>query len=193
MFPSRNDMLMQRRRGFTLIEMLAVVLIMALLATAAGGLYAGSARRRQAEQCCRKLALMMRYARMWAVENSTPCAMKLDRSKCCSYLSVRIRDESTGYYQDKTMINRFTRPVYFPEHLPLKEVVVQPADGVQTPEGSDVHAITFYPEGTADGSVIYLGDETMGYTITVSAITGRITVQQGLVAPQTEVVDLEAS
>ena len=64
-------------RGFTIIELLLVVSIIALMAGASGAMYFGTYKRMLVEKAAKEVLLAAKYARVIAVEKQTRYKMVL--------------------------------------------------------------------------------------------------------------------
>ena len=60
------------KSGFTIVELLVVITIIALLAGIGGGFHIGTYKRMLVEKTARDLFLAAKYARIMAIENRNP-------------------------------------------------------------------------------------------------------------------------
>ncbi|MGY2238018.1 GspH/FimT family pseudopilin [Pseudomonas gingeri] len=141
-------------RGFTLLEMLVVILIIAIGASllahsVAGGL--GNARERQAK---RELSLALRNVRSHAVLSGQPATLHFDLLRG----SYRM-DDQTEHFLPEGM------------HLRLSTA----ADLSSSREG----AIEFYPDGGSSGGNVYLQRGPNSWRVDVAWLTGKVSWQDG--------------
>ena len=74
---SRHNRSTQRAAGFTLLEILLVVTLIALAGGLGGGLYAGTYKKLTVEKTARQFTLMAKYARISAIERGQPYELQL--------------------------------------------------------------------------------------------------------------------
>jgi prepilin-type N-terminal cleavage/methylation domain-containing protein len=85
-----------RRKGFTISEMLLVVVIIGLITSAGAGLYVGTFRKMQVEKAAYDFFLTAKYARLMAVEKQNQYKMVLDLANKGFYLTTVLWDEESG-------------------------------------------------------------------------------------------------
>ncbi|SDS85059.1 type II secretion system protein H (GspH) [Pseudomonas asplenii] len=141
-------------RGFTLLEMLVVLLIIATgLSLLAHGVAGGleNARERQAR---RELSLALRSARSHAVLSGQPASLHIDL----------LRD---SYRLDNQAEQRL------PEGMHLR--LTTAAELSSSREG----AIEFYPDGGSSGGNLYLQRGENSWRVDVAWLTGKVSWQDG--------------
>ena len=87
-----------KRYGFTIVEMLLVVVVIALIAGASGGIWLGTYKNMLARKSAREFLLAAKYARILAIERQSPCRIILDAENNKFWLvinefSERLREE----------------------------------------------------------------------------------------------------
>lgn len=180
--------------AFTLTEILVVVALVGLLASASGNVAYNTYKRYLVEKAARQLYLAARYARLFAVEHHTQCRLVIDKATRRFFVMVERPGITAADDENSVRIlaNRYTRPTELAGTVEFEEVnVLSVWEG--TIEGvRDGAAITFYPDGTADMAAIQLGDGLNHFAVYVSAATGKANIQFGLAAEAPiEIVDLD--
>jgi general secretion pathway protein H len=139
------------QRGFTLLEMLAVLLIIAMgTTTLLVGLNRGL-ENRQGQSAVAALALTMRAARSDAIFSGRPVAVIFDLTRNTWQRTGRI-------------------PQPLPRNMRLR-VTAQASDAGE-------NLITFYPDGASSGGNIVMENSTQHWRIDVAWLTGLATLQE---------------
>lgn len=161
------------RRGFTISEVLLVVVIIGLITGAGAGLYVGTFRKMQVEKAAYDFFLTAKYARLIAVEKQSQYKMELDLVNNGFYLTTVQWDEESGQAQQEIVKNYYCKPVQFQGDVVFESVEIV-SNGWETESANDEQqTIAFSPNGTAQSSVIQIGDGNTHYSISISAATGR--------------------
>lgn len=162
-----------RLKGFTVTELLMVVVIIGLITGAGAGLYVGTFRKMQVEKAAYDFFLTAKYARLMAVEKQSHYKMELDLANGGFYLSTVLWDEESGQAQQEIVRNMYCKPVEFQGEVVFESVEIAPS-GWETQSVSDEQkTIVFSPKGTAQSSVVQIGDGQTHYSISISPATGR--------------------
>ncbi len=178
-----------KRGGFTIIEVLVVITIIALIAGVGGGFNMGTFKRIQVEKAARDFFLAAKYARIMAVERQQPYSIMLDTTNggfCLAFDQFNEEAEQT----ERTIVrDLYSKPVEFTGDIKFEDIQITSL----SPDASDELAeIVFSPNGTAQLAIIQIGDGENHYTIHISAATGKAAVTPGTVENiQITTVDLD--
>jgi prepilin-type N-terminal cleavage/methylation domain-containing protein len=182
------------RYGFTLAEMLVVIVIISLLAGLGGGVYTGTYKRMLVEKAARDFLLTAKYARVMAIEKQRQYKMLLDAANNKFYLSTTQLDEESGQTEEVIVKDPFCRPVEFTGNVRFEDIRITPIGLEATEENEeDEQSIIFSPNGTAQTAVVQIGDDKTHYTISVFAATGKAKIYFGTSENiEVRVIDLDA-
>ena len=184
-----------KREGFTLAELMAVVLVISLLAGLGGGIYVGTFKRMLVEKAARSLLLTAKYARIMAIEQQRQYKIHLDLTNGEFYLATTQYDEETEQSAHVIVQDPYCRPVQLEGDVKFEDVQVTPVSLETSDESGseEEQTIVFLPNGTADLAVIQIGDDKTHYTLSISAATGKVKVYSGTTENVTSsTVDLDA-
>ncbi len=150
-----------------------VVVIIGLVSGVGAGLYVGTFRKMQVEKAAYDFFLTAKYARLIAVEKQSQYKMELDLANRGFYLTTVLWDEESGQAQQEIVKNYYCKPVQFQGDVVFESVDVVPNGWETQSVSEEQQTITFSPNGTAQSSVVQIGDGYTHYTISVSPATGR--------------------
>jgi general secretion pathway protein H len=144
------------QRGFTLVELLAVLAILAVIVAALPGLVPGSRPTVELKAAARELALGLRQTRSLAIAGNRPEIFAVD---------VRAGRYTVGAEGS-------------PRRLPgrLELALHTAADDLVD---DAVGAIRFFPDGSSTGGRIALAGGGRALDVVVDWLTGRIEVREG--------------
>jgi prepilin-type N-terminal cleavage/methylation domain-containing protein len=168
------------RCGFTIAEMLMVVLVIALVASVGGGFYVGTYKRMLVEKAVRHLVLTAKYARIMAIEKQWQYKIQLDVANNGFYLATTQWNEEAEQTEQIVVKDSYCKPVEFEGDVKFENVQITPI-GAETTTDDEEQAIVFSPNGTVQSAVIQIGDGKTHYTISISAATGRAKMYFGAV------------
>ncbi|HUU19890.1 MAG TPA: GspH/FimT family pseudopilin [Sedimentisphaerales bacterium] len=182
------------RCGFTLAEVLVVVIIISLLAGLGGGIYVGTHKRMLVEKAARDFVLTAQYARIMAIEKQRQYKIQLDAANNGFFLATTQLNEEGGQTEQMIVKDSFCRPVEFEGQVMFEDIQITPI-GLQTTTEDDEkeQTIVFSPNGTAQSAVIQIGDGKTHYTASIFAATGKAKVYFGTSKDvEVGVIDLDA-
>jgi len=175
-FVYRNTRCVQhakKRYGFTILEMLLVVAVVALVAGLGGGVYVGTYKRMLVEKAARDMVLTAKYARIMAVEKQQPYEMRLDVTNNGVSLVTNQWDEQSEQTEQTVVRDLYCRPVEFGNGVVFEDIQIVPVDTDVAASTYEGQGIIFSPKGTAQSALVQVGDGRNHYTVCVSAATGR--------------------
>lgn len=181
--------------GFTLAEMLIVIVIMSLLAGLGGGLYMGTYKQLLVEKAARDLLLTAQYARIMAIEKQRQHKIKLDAINKRFYLFAAQWNEESGQTEQTIVKDAFCRPVELTGSVGFEDIKITPIglDSAEETDSEQDQSIAFSPNGTAQASIVQIGDGKTHYTVSISAATGRAKIYFGTSENvQVGIIDLDA-
>ena len=163
-------------RGFTLVEVTVVVVIVAVLAGMIVPRLVGSLASSQLREAARGLLIATRYARDFAVTHRCCCRVRLIPAERKSVVECQTDPQRrpNEYEPIQGGIFRFSA---LPEQVRFGRVRIEAAE--QRAEEPD--CITFRPTGGCEAAVIELTDGRRGYSLLVFPNTGRTRLVQGAV------------
>jgi prepilin-type N-terminal cleavage/methylation domain-containing protein len=172
-----------RKRGFTITEMLFVVLIIGLISAAGTGLYVGTFKKLRVQRAAYDFLLTAKYGRIMAIEQQSRYTMQLDAVSNGFLLTTLTWDEENEQASEQVVRDPYCKPVQFEGDVMFEDVQIAP-DGLETESESDSEneqqqSIVFSPNGTAQLAVVQIGDGNTHYTISISAATGRAKIYYG--------------
>jgi general secretion pathway protein H len=150
-YPSPGD---NRKRGFTLLELLVVLVIASLLVGLVPPLFSGAVPGARLKAAVRDLAVAMRLARNQAITHDVATQVSLNLE--------------TPAYTVGTQA-----PRALPDGVELKVASGSGDSAAQTKR----HVVRFYSDGSSSGAVITLRRGQRGYRLHVGWLTGRITIE----------------
>jgi len=181
------------RCGFTIVEILLVVVVIALLAGVGGGIFVGTYKRMLAERSARDFVLAAKYARITAIERQSPCKMVLDTENNGFALVVYGLNEETGQTEQVPLRDSyFKKAVEFPGGVEFEDIQITPIDPGRVTDAEDKETIVFSPNGTAQSAVIQIGDGENHYAVSICGATGKTRVHFGTAEEvETRTIDLD--
>lgn len=167
------------RVGFTISELLLVVVIIALIGSVGGGIYVGTYKKMLVGKAARNFLLTAKYARIMAIERQRPYEIQLDVNEGGFMLTTLRWNEETGKTEYVIVKDYYCRPVEFEGDVKFEDIQIIPI-GLETAiEAEGEQKIVFRPNGSAESAVIQIGDDKTHYTVSICASTGKATMYFG--------------
>lgn len=177
------------KSGFTLIEVLVVITLIALIAGVGGGFHIGTYKRMLVEKAARDLFLAAKYARIMAIEKQKSCRLELETTNGGFFLAYDEFNEESGKTEQTIVRDMYSKPVEFTGAVKIEDIQIT---SIGLEETEDKTEIVFLPNGTAQSAVIQIGDGENHYTVSIYAATGKAAVQTGTVEEvEIKTVDLD--
>jgi prepilin-type N-terminal cleavage/methylation domain-containing protein len=194
-----------KKQGFTLVELLAVSVLIALLAGVTMLRYANMGTQTILTNQSRQIYLAAKYARVAAIEQQKEYVLQLDASGRQITVGPKPQEEqspesgqgptstasasatpaSTASTEPAIVKNAYIQPLILNDKLRVEQFLV---DG----ENLNKTECVFYPDGTAQACVIQLGDGLRHASVFITQ-TGRTRMRMEMAAQiQTGRVDLDA-
>jgi type II secretion system protein H len=166
------------RNGFTIIEVLVVITLIALIAGVGGGFYMGTYKRLLVEKTARDFFLAAKYARIMAIEKQKPYRIELDTTNGGFCLAFDQFNEETEQTERTIVRDLYSKPVEFAGTVKFEDIQIT---SLGTQANDEQKAIVFLPNGTAQPAIIQIGDGENHYTVNINAATGKAAVYPGTV------------
>ena len=144
-------------RGFTLIEILVVLVIASLMISLVPPLFSGAVSSTQLKGSARDLAIALRETRSKAI---------IHNSEQLVYLDLETPRYRIGN----------AKPLTLPADVMMAVEVVT---GVTLTEKTQ-HVVRFFPDGSSSGELITLSGGNRAYHLQLNWLTGSITITEGL-------------
>lgn len=169
----RNKQARLMEGGFTIPEVLLVVLVIGLITSAGTGLYVGTFKSMKVKKAVQDFLLTAQYARIMAMEQQTPYRMELDLANQGFWLTTLQWDKDSEQVGLQIVRDVFCKPVQFEGEVTFEGVEIVLYDWEIESESQEQQTIVFSPDGTAQSAVVQIGNGTTHYAISISAATGR--------------------
>ena len=163
--------------GFTLVETIIVIVLVAVLATMAIPRLSGATGAGRLRESARRLAVTARYARDFAVTRRSNCRLVIDATEHRYALTFQSdpQHRPNEFLPMRTGIGkgeRLTEPLRFE-----KVWIVERARPVLTTSRTD--CITFDAMGQADPAVVAITDGRCTYSMLVAPSSGKTRLVEG--------------
>ena len=178
--------------GFTLVEILAVVVLIVLISSVGGGIYVGTHRKALAEKSARDFLLAAQYARILAIERQSRCRLKLDAAENGFTLTIDEFNNDTKQTEQVIVRDLYFKPVQFAGKVKFESIRIETTDLEYGFGAEGQNTITFSSDGTAQGAVVQIGDGENHYTARISASTGKAKIYAGTAKTvKSDTIDLD--
>jgi len=164
-----------RQRGFTIAEVLMVVLIIGLIAGSGTGLYVGTFKKMRVQQTAYDLLLTAQYGRIMAIEHNSRCTLVLDVANSAFWLTRAQRDEQGEQIGEQIVKDPYCKPVELEGDVAFEDIQISldPLGTEEDAENEQQQSIVFSPSGSAQMAAVQIGNGRLHYTVSINAATGR--------------------
>jgi len=182
-----------KQSGFTLIELIVVIVIISLMAGVGSSMLFGTYKKLNVDKTASNLFLTAKYARMMAVEQQKQYKLCLDILNNAFYLVTTLSDEEYGPIGETIVRDPYCKPVTLEGNIKFEDIQITPIALETTTETEDLPTIIFLPDGTAQSATVQIGDEKTHYTVSINAATGKAKLTPGTVENvKISTIDLDA-
>jgi general secretion pathway protein H len=144
-------------RGFTLMEIMVVMVIAGLMIALVPPLFSGAVSGTKLKGSVRDLAVILRETRSQAINTNTEQIVQLDL-------------ESSRYRAGDA------KPRALPEDA---AIAIELVSGARVAEMAQ-HVVRFFPDGSSSGELITISEGARAYHLHLNWLTGSITITEGL-------------
>ena len=171
----------KKTQGFSLIEMMVVVAIIAILAGVGGPMYANMYKKALVEKAARGFLLTAQYGRIMAIEHQTEHRIFLDLEGNAFYLGSTTWNEEAEEMQESVVSDYYCRPVQMEGNVKFEDIQVLPvgAESDTFGDDGDEMSILFRPDGTAQAAIVQIGDGKTRFAVAISPATGLAKITSG--------------
>src|ERR1043166_4254163 len=141
-------------RGFTLVELLAVIIITGILAAMVVPQMMSGNEARGLREAGRRLLLVGRFAHEYAVTHRCQTRLSLDPEKNAYALEYRKDDPETG--EASFVVLDAVKGEALPNGLTFQSIAIEP--GGNRAGGEANNAIVFEPSGEADAAAVQISN-----------------------------------
>jgi general secretion pathway protein H len=165
-----------RREGFSLIELIIVLVILSVITALVAPRLTQSLSRMNVESTARRVASALRLARSLAVTEKIPYLAEFDMdADTLSVFSYQRTPEEEDSPESEDTPTVTQRAYALTDGVRLKEGVALNEETVTT----GAFQISFFPSGGTSGGEVVLGDnEGRSFSISVDRITGSVKINE---------------
>ncbi len=165
------------KKGFSLIELLVVLVLISVFSAFVGINVAGSLGNMELKTASKRVAASLRYARSRAITESVPYVALLDLNRN----RVTIKPDLPSSGGEKETDDTSAKPIEsgvkhydLPEDVKFKKALA--FDGSES--DSRFFAVVFMPNGCSSGGTIFLENKRERQsTVTIDFVTGTVRVE----------------
>lgn len=164
-----------KNRGFSLIELIVVLTILALSVTLVTASMSNLSRTIELKAAAKKVSGILRYYRSEAVHKGTVYQLLFDsESGKVKVQSVSLTELAEEKEADEKKGGGSAKTLYgLPEGIQMREI-----DFTSPQYPCDFPAVEFYPDGGSNGgSVLFDSPERKGYRIKIHFLTGEVKIE----------------
>jgi prepilin-type N-terminal cleavage/methylation domain-containing protein len=159
-------------RGFTLVELSVVVLLIVVLAAVAAPSFAGFWQASQARNCAWQVAALARKARDYAICHSVRAAVEYDETERAFRLTAESDPVGApGQFERLRLAGA--------QAVTVPDAVERVSLSVEGREAGPDWPIVFFPDGQALAAEIGLEGPQGALSVEVAPLTGRARVMEG--------------
>lgn len=188
----RYSKLCKLQAGFTIAELLLVLLVIVLLAGIGGNYFVNTYKAKELSSVSDRLALMAKYARLMAIEKQQEYNLYLDSLNNDFYLVTKYSDENYTQRQDMVVSNSYCRKQHLASGLEFEAIEITPDETLLENRFGDY--ITFYSDGTCDSAMIQIGNGRHNKTAVFDQISARVFIHDCSIQdlpPEQKTIDLD--
>jgi prepilin-type N-terminal cleavage/methylation domain-containing protein len=180
------------KKGFTLVEMILVIILISLMAGVGGGFAVGTFKSLQVKKAARDFLVAAKFARITAIEQQEITVIEMNKDENLFAVVVEHYNPQSGEVEKVSVKNQFSKPEKFATGVQFEEIQINNLGvPVVMDESETTLSIFFYPDGTSQASIVQIGDGKDHYTVTINPATGRAKLFPGTAdKAETGVVDL---
>lgn len=164
-----------KNSGFTLLELLVVLMIMGIVSAFVGPKLAGSISNTDLRTASKKIAALLRYARSQATSQGVICGILFDFEKGRISIVTKqgraeaAQDKDNSAEKEKEMVGR-SKTYNLPDGVRLEKAISGNSE-----IDSGLFEIIFFPSGSSSGGRVTLVNKRgRRYAISVDFITGTV-------------------
>jgi general secretion pathway protein H len=164
-------------KGFSLLELLIVLVIIAVMSAFIGPKLGGSMSNMNLKTACKRISASLRYARSQATVNMMPFVALFDLDKGrMSIIQVQRTPDTEKERNDSgdSAGLIFSKPYNLPDGVRIKRGVLG-----ETEVEEGMFEIVFFPNGSSTGGEVFFSNERGRlYKVSVDLITGTVRVKE---------------
>jgi type II secretion system protein H len=170
-----------RDRGFTLIELVIVLILLSLSVALVTPSFSRFAKRVELKTCAQKISAILRYFRSESIQKGKVHQVLFDVELREVKVRVVEREETEGEEREEEKGKREKEEAVLLEKRYVLPVGIQMKEvKIPSPEyPSDLPAIEFYPTGGSNGGTILLEMEGQkAFRVKVHFLTGMVEIEE---------------